>query len=262
MTAVLNGSMASAHDLECLALTNYGHFTSMRVEDDGGIRGLTLHLSRLSQDSETVFGVRLKPGRVLEELRLAISQQNCPITVRVTVFDPQLTMNAISDPATPQLLITTRPAGHMPPPPLTAKSFTFSRDMPLVKHIGLFNQLHLRRAAQVAGFGDAVFVEPDGSFSEGATWNLGFIDADGLVVWPDGPALPGTTMRLLQAAHGDTVVRPVTRDLLPQMRAAFATNVSVGVRSIRAIDDVEFDVDHSALDLLRKVYAEVPTERP
>jgi branched-subunit amino acid aminotransferase/4-amino-4-deoxychorismate lyase len=259
--AELNGSPATPDDLERLALTNYGHFTSMRVDDDGGVRGLSLHIARLVRDCDTVFGVSLDTERVLGYVRHAAHQHTGPFTVRVTVFDPNLTMGNIGDRTEPQILVTTRPAGPVPPPPSTAKTFVFSRDLAAVKHIGLFSQLRLRRAAQLAGFDDAIFVEADGRVSEGVTWNLGFVDRDGVVVWPDAPVLPGVTMQLLRDAHGDSATVPVALSDVGDMRAAFATNVSIGVRTIRAIDDVQFAIDDPTLDLLRKVYAELPSEQ-
>jgi branched-subunit amino acid aminotransferase/4-amino-4-deoxychorismate lyase len=257
--AELNGSPATPDDLERLALTNYGHFTSMRVED-GAVRGLSLHMSRLVRDCDAVFGVQLDTERVREYIRRAAGQQKGPFTIRVTVFDPNLTMGNVGDPPEPQVLVTMRSAGALSPEPLTAKTFPFSRDLAAVKHIGLFGQLRLRRAAQLSGFDDAIFVEADGRISEGVTWNLGFVDRDGQVVWPDAPVLPGVTMQLLQDAHGDSISAPVIHSQLADMRAAFATNVSIGVRTIKAIDDVQFPIDDPALDLLRKVYAELPGE--
>ena len=257
--AELNGSPATPDDLERLALTNYGHFTSMRVED-GTVRGLSLHMSRLVRDCDAVFGVRLDTERVREYIRRAGRERTGAFTIRVTVFDPNLTMGNVGDPPEPQVLVTMRSAGALSPEPLTAKTFPFSRDLAVVKHIGLFGQLRLRREAQLSGFDDAIFVEADGRISEGVTWNLGFVDRDGQVVWPDAPVLPGVTMQLLQDAHGDSISAPVTHSQLADMRAAFATNVSIGVRTIKAIDDVRFPVDDPALDLLRKVYAELPGE--
>lgn len=73
---------------------------------------------------------------------------------------------------------------------------------------GLFGALHHRRAAQLAGFDDALFVGPDGLVSEGGTWNVGFIDANGSVVWPKADVLPGVTMALFQQLHGRSVAHP------------------------------------------------------
>jgi branched-subunit amino acid aminotransferase/4-amino-4-deoxychorismate lyase len=150
----------------------------------------------------------------------------------------------------------------MPPPPLTAKSYTFTRDSAEVKHIGLYAQLRLRREAQLAGFDDAAFIEPDGRISEGGTWNLGFIDQDGTVIWPEAPVLPGTTMLLLQSLDAPKqTTAPVYLSDVPNMVAAFATNVTIGVRSVLALDDVKFQQDHPSIAALRSAYVEIPGER-
>ncbi|MGH3852057.1 MAG: aminotransferase class IV [Pseudonocardiaceae bacterium] len=52
MNVQCNG--ADLAQLEALALTNYGHFTSMRV-DEQRVRGLSHHLERLSRDCRRVF---------------------------------------------------------------------------------------------------------------------------------------------------------------------------------------------------------------
>lgn len=258
--AELNGSPVTADALETLALTNFGHFTSMRV-DDGAIRGLTLHLERLSRDCEAVFGEDLDLDRVRAYVSRVMGGGEGSFNIRVTVFDPGIGMGNLGGPADPQILVTTRPAGAMPPPPLKAKTYPFTRDLAEVKHVGLFSQLRIRRAAQLAGFDDAIFVEPDGTVSEGATWNLGFVREDGAIVWPDAPVLPGVTMQLLHECHPGMETAPVPLAEVPSMRAAFATNTSIGVRPIHRIDDVEFAVDHDVLDQLQKEYLAVPGER-
>src|SRR4051794_30508228 len=68
--AELNGVPVEADELKALALTNYGHFTSMRV-DDGRVRGLALHMNRLVRDCRTVFDTELDPDHVLFLVRQA-----------------------------------------------------------------------------------------------------------------------------------------------------------------------------------------------
>ncbi|MFH8993146.1 aminotransferase class IV family protein [Streptomyces sp. NPDC017940] len=257
--AELNGVPVPLDALQNLALTNYGHFTSMRV-DDHKVKGLSLHLDRLEHDARCVFGVELDRDQVRAYVRKAVAERTGSFVVRVTVFDPQLDMGHPAAAGQPQFLVTTRPAGPVPAPPLSVQTFPFSRDTPEVKHLGLFSQLRLRREAQLAGFGDAAFTEPDGRISEGGTWNMAFIDQDGTVVWPEAPVLPGVTMRLLQNIHDQTATAPVTLESLPTMRAAFATNTSIGVRTITAINDVQLDAEHPVLGKLRSLYADVPGE--
>lgn len=257
--AEINGSPASLDQLQALALTNYGHFTSMRV-DGRAVRGLSLHLERLARDCQEVFAVDLDLDTVRGFIRQAANGREGSFTIRVTIFDPDLGMANIGDEAKPQVMVTTRLTGALPPAPLTAKTFEFSRGFAAVKHIGLFHQLRLRREAKKAGADDAIFVERDGRLSEGATWNLGFVRQDGVVLWPDAPVLCGVTMQLLGGVGLAMETGPVALKGVRQMRSAFATNTSVGVRTISAIDDVAFATDDPVLDALQRAYADIPGE--
>lgn len=242
-----------------LALTSYGHFTSMRVDAGGRIRGLSLHLDRLDRDSREVFGIGVEPDRVRDLVRKALEEQPGPCVVRVTHYDPAVSLGRPADADEPQLLVTARPAGELPPAPLSTMSVLYERDVPRVKHCGLFGALHARRSAQLAGFDDALFVGADGLVSEGGTWNLAFVDADGSVVWPEAPVLPGVTMALLQE-RTEYEVAPVTLAQAKGMAAAFATNTSIGVRAITTIDSTPLTVDHPVLAELRDTYLSVPGE--
>ncbi|MEV5352342.1 aminotransferase class IV [Streptomyces sp. NPDC052693] len=117
---------------------------------------------------------------------------------------------------------------------------------------GYIRARHVPEDAQLAGFDEAVFVEPDGRISEGGTWNLGFVDQDGTVIWPEAPVLPGTTMLLLRGL--DTAKQITARVRLTDvhnMAAAFATNVPIGVRSASALDGVQFPHDQGNLPVGR-----------
>ncbi|MFF4433743.1 aminotransferase class IV [Streptomyces sp. NPDC001513] len=257
--ATLNGSPVGIADLQALALTNYGHFTTMVVED-GAVRGLALHLDRLVGDCRTVFGAELDPDWVRECVRREVRGFAGRCTARVTVFSPGLDLAAPEREASPCVLVTTRPAGGAGGP-LRVQRLTYHRDAPAVKHVALFGQLRLRRAARLAGFDDVLFTGADGLVSEGCTWNVGFVDAAGTVVWPEADVLQGVTMRLLRSAHGRHVTAPVTDRLLRSMRAAFATNTAIGVRSVASVDDVVFRTDDPVVTALREAYAGVPLER-
>ncbi|MGP2438662.1 aminotransferase class IV [Streptomyces sp. JW3] len=286
---------ATAEDLLPLALTSYGHFTTLRVDAERRVRGLSLHLERLVRDSEAVFGVPVDTGRVRELIRAALDGRNGaggtdgasasgradgastpgradgadgastpgraggPCTVRVTHFDPAVDLVRPERATAPRIMVTVRPAGELSPPPLTAMSVRYERDLPEVKHCGLFGALHARRTARLRGFDDALFVGADGRVTEGGTWNVGFVDAGGTVVWPRGPVLPGVTAALLRE-RTEYVVAPVTLAEAKGMRAAFATNTSVGVRALAAVDDTPLAVEHPVLSALREVYSSVPGE--
>ncbi|SDH01596.1 Branched-chain amino acid aminotransferase/4-amino-4-deoxychorismate lyase [Sinosporangium album] len=256
--AELNGAPVTPDALCRLALLNYGHFTSIRV-DDRRVRGMALHLDRLVRDSRTLFDADLDPDLVRGYVRRVVRGTSGPLGVRVTVFDPDLDLGRPGATAHPQVLVTVRAAGATPAPPFTARTVEYGRDQAAVKHVGLFGTIKVRRDAQLAGYDDALFVDASGHVTEGPTWNVGFFDGE-RVLWPTGDVLPGVTMRLLQQAHPDHAIAPVRRRDVPAMRAAFATNAAVGVRAIGAIDGVPFPSDHPVLSALRKEYEAIPAE--
>jgi branched-subunit amino acid aminotransferase/4-amino-4-deoxychorismate lyase len=256
--AELDGGPVSPEDLTTLALVNYGHFTSMRV-DDRQIRGLSHHVERLVRDCRALFHAELDRDQVREYIRREIAERDGAFVVRVTVFAPTLKLDRPSAAATPSVLVTSRAAIELPPPPMRVQSAAYLRDHPTIKHIGLFGALWHRRNAQLDGFDDTVFADPEGYLSEGATWNVGFYDGE-QIIWPNAEVLPGVTMRLLQQVHDRTSLAPVNLRDLPRLAAVFATNTSIGVRAITAINDVEFPGDHRIFDILRKEFEEIPGE--
>jgi branched-subunit amino acid aminotransferase/4-amino-4-deoxychorismate lyase len=255
----LDGTPAAAEDIRSLALINYGHFTSMRVEDHR-VRGLGMHLQRLVDDCHAVFDADLDPDRVRHLIGRVIREVSGPIVVRVTVFDPQLTLGRPGGHAEPRVLITTRPAvadGQLPP--LRLQSRCYRRDLPSVKHVGLFGPLLHRRTAQRNGYDDVLFVDARSRISEGATWNVGFVDGD-QVVWPDAEVLPGVTMRLLQQNDSPPAIRAMRLSDLAQMTGAFATNAATGVRPVGSIDSTGWPPGHPVIERLSRLYADVPPE--
>ncbi|MFI9327718.1 aminotransferase class IV family protein [Kitasatospora sp. NPDC052868] len=254
--AELNGSPISLDQLQALALTNYGHFTSIRVED-GHVRGLALHLARLARDCRAVFDTDIDLGLVRDFARRAVPSSGDRV-VRVTVFDPALDLGHVGNDAHPHVLVTTRPAGQLPLPAMRVQPVVYTRDMPAVKSVGLFGSLRHRRDSQRAGFDDALFTDADSVISEGGTWNVGFVKGD-QVVWPDAECLVGTTMELLRQAHPSSTATVRLGDLT-DFDAAFATNVGIGVRAINAVDSATFPDTHPVIEQLRKEYAEVPVD--
>ncbi|MFG2503190.1 aminotransferase class IV family protein [Streptomyces sp. NPDC048441] len=263
--ALLNGRTATVEDFQALGLTGYGHFTSMRV-DNRRIRGLTLHLDRLVRDCRQVFGAELDPKLILSQLKEAIDGidgidgTTGSFVVRVTVFDPDFDMGRPDRATNPQILITHRPAAALPLPPLRVKSFPYTRDVAEVKHLGLFGALHHRRAALLDGYDDALFVGANGRISEGSTWNVGFVDGNGTVLWPEGDVLPGVSMALLQQ-QSECMVTSVHLDQLDAMQAAFATNTTIGIRPISVIDTLTFPSEHPVLNTLRQTFLSLPGDR-
>lgn len=257
--AELNGRPVSTDELQALALTNYGHFTTMRVEA-GRVRGLSLHLERLVRDCRTVFDAELDPARVRELVRRVLPDSGTS-TVRVTVFDPELSLATLGVDAQPAILVTVRPLPAAAPSPLRVRAVRYERELPEVKSVGLFGALWHSRAARRAGLDDALFVDRAERICEGATWNIGFV-VDGTVVWPEADCLVGVTESLLRQGHRGLAglgqsVQPVLLPELGAMEAVFATNAVVGVRPVARVEDHHFPEAHPVIDQLRRSYTQL-----
>ncbi len=252
---ILDGAPVAVDELSALAMYNYGHFTSMLV-NDGRVRGLDLHLQRLVDDCQVLFDASLDPIHVRELIRR--SKPPAHAVVRVTVFAPDLLLGNPGRQVAPKVLVSTRPAAAHDLPPLRLRSATYQRDLASVKHVGLFATMLHRRAVQRAGADDVLFADATSAISEGATWNVGFIDQAGHVVWPAGNCLPGVTMRLLDDAMTTAGLTAARHDVhladAYQMQAAFATNAAVGVRAIAALDNTDYALQNPTLTKLADLY--------
>lgn len=256
----LDGVPATPTELAALALVNYGHFTTMRVEG-GRVRGLELHLERLARDCRTVFDTDLDTDRVRTLARRVAGPADQPVILRVTVFDPALEIGWPGAEGRPKILVTRRPARPGSPPPVRLRSVRFGRELPTVKHTGLFGAAAQRRSAQRAGYDDALFVDPVSSMvSEGPAWNIAFVEGD-RVIWPAAKCLPGVTTRLLTETLDRLGIpagtAPVPREALPGGYAAFVTNAVVGLRPVASVDGAALAEASPLIDALRAGYAAI-----
>jgi branched-subunit amino acid aminotransferase/4-amino-4-deoxychorismate lyase len=260
VTMERDGSPATISQIRSLAMTNYGHFTSMLMAA-GRVRGLSLHMRRLTADCRRLFGAELDIDHVRWSIRHAVADEAQPRSVRVTIYDPALDPGTIGSDAEPHVLVSTRPALTGRPAVLRLRSVSYRREVPAVKHVGLFGALDHRRAAQRDGFDDVLFVNPDGTVSEIATSNIGFV-RDGRIVWPRSDCLAGVTMTLIhQALDAPAGTEPVTLTDLPGMEACFATNAISGIRAVMSVDGTVWPASHQVHGMLRRLYADIPPER-
>lgn len=259
----LNGSAASIDDLRTLALINYGHFTSMQVHD-GCVRGLDLHLRRLDRSTRELFGHPLDVDATRGYMRRMVGDVAGPLSLRINVFSRELDRDRLAVPAQPDVLVTVSAARTLVPNPLRVRSVRYERESPHIKHVGTFGLFQQRRLAQAAGFDDALFVDATGAVSEGSIWNVGFFDGE-RVIWPDAPALDGTSMQLLKAGlreRGElTVTRRIELSEMASFRSAFFTNSSCAVCAIPRIDSIDLAVDSDLLALLEGCMQQAPLQK-
>jgi 4-amino-4-deoxychorismate lyase len=262
----LNGEDAGVEALRVPAQVNYGHFTSLQVRN-GAVQGLDLHLDRLRHGNRELFDAGFDADTVRGWMRQAAQARGGDCSMRVTLFSRRFDPRDALAPVDVDVLVAASapltPATH----PLRLQTRGFIRPVPQLKHVGTFPLFHHRRQALKAGYDDALFVDGEGAqaqVSEGSFWNVGFWDGSG-VVWPDAPALRGTTERLLQqglaAAGAGQSVRPVAVAELNGFRAAFAVNAN-GLQPIASIDGIGYPQGErgAVLALLEKAGRQAPWE--
>ncbi|WP_447784631.1 aminotransferase class IV family protein [Stenotrophomonas bentonitica] len=256
MSVYCNGHRASADDLAG-ALVNYGHFTSLQVRS-GAVQGLDLHLRRLRQGTEELFGSTLDGTRVQAWIAHALQAEGrVDASVRVTVFSQVFDFRQPLQVVPVDVLVAVSAPVTLPATARRVRSVVYQRELPHLKHVGTFPLFEHRRQALQAGYDDAVFVDAQGAISEGTTWNIAF-GRGGELVWPQAPALRGTQERLLQAGWGgEPQLAPVRLDDLAGFDAAIACNAA-GVWPIGSIDGVAFPGSEAVCGKAKAVLLQAP----
>jgi branched-subunit amino acid aminotransferase/4-amino-4-deoxychorismate lyase len=257
----LDGAATTADRLWALAVTDYGHFTSMQVRD-GAVRGLGHHLERLDRQSRELFGCGLTGERVLTLVRHALAGTP-DASVRVTVYSGEGRRPSAVAPAELHVLVTVGPPEPAQSSPVRVCTVPYERDLPWVKHLATFGLTYQWRRAQALGFDDALFVDRNGLVSEGTVWNVGFFDGT-RVVWPEAAMLPGVSMLVLRDGLGRIgvpwEVRPVPPASVGEFPFAFSCNSTNPVRPLASVDSVTFAPNPAVTGMLNSAYRAVAAE--
>src|SRR5258708_15548965 len=229
------------------ALDGYGHFTAMQVRSHQ-VRGLGLHLARLTSAHRDLFGADLDAEVVTDRVRHALGTSTGDASVRVCLRHPA---------GQASVMVTVRPPGEMPAGSWRLQAVPYQRSVAHVKHLGDFGQGYFQRQAWRSGFDEALLTGADGVISEGSITNIGFFDGSS-VVWPDAPMLAGITMQVLQArigAFGLAWRRAAVRLAdVQSFDGAFVTNAR-GIAPVAEIDGQSLPVDAGMMAQLAKAYA-------
>ncbi|MDZ4363376.1 aminotransferase class IV [Brevundimonas sp.] len=238
---LIDGLPPSEADLHYLALVNYGAYTSFRLED-GGVRGLDLHLQRLDTYAVDLFGDAVGQDRLRAIVRAALGPRR-DAWIRVSLFSPDIWSRTPSAQVCPKVMTLVAP----PPPPLATSMRvqvrTYGREEAHIKHTAIYGLIRARRLARQAAFDDALFADAEGLISEGSTWNIGFLRGD-QVTWPQAPMLSGVTQSLIAQGLGGVgmtgVTAPVAVTALDQFDGAFLCNSATPACPILAIGEHRF----------------------
>lgn len=258
---LIDGLPPTDDDLRYMALVNYGAVTSFRVEE-GGARGLDLHLARLHASAVEMFGVPVEEAVLRDLMRTALGDRR-DAWLRVSLFSPFIWSRLPSERVRPKVMTVVAP----PPPPLADKvrvqPQTYVRDAAHLKHTATFPLIRARRLAVDAGFDDVLFADADGLISEGSLWNIGLLSGD-RITWPMAPMLQGVAQALISrglAASGLTEGHaPVRRADLDAFDGAFLCNSATPACPITAIGDHEFDASPERIDRLRAAWSANPIQ--
>lgn len=247
----IDGRPGALEQLRTLVLPDFGHFTAMQVRG-GAVRGLDLHLARLSAANLEMFGVGLDGDLVRDHIRHALGDV-ADASVRVHVQGPDERVD-------PSVIVTVRPPGGMTGGHWSLKSVPYQRSLAHLKHLGDFGQSYYRRQVRRGGFDEALLTGPDGIISEGAITNVAFYDGDSLV-WPGAPCLAGVTMSLLRPALATRGLpsRHATVRLadLDGFASILVTNAR-GIAPVGRVDGLAVPVDTRLLAAVDDAYESVP----
>jgi branched-subunit amino acid aminotransferase/4-amino-4-deoxychorismate lyase len=250
----IDGSAPTAARLRALVLDGYGHFTAMQVRDRR-VRGLDLHLARLTAASTELFGAGLDGGLVTGLIRHALGPETADASVRVYVQRP--------DPDQPlSIMVTVRPPGELPAS-MRLQSVAYQRSVSHIKHLGDFGQHYYGMRAERDGFDEALLTGQDGLISEGSVTNVGCFDG-AAVVWPAAPMLAGITMQVLQrqlGQHGVPVRNvPVRVADLPGYDSVFVCN-SRGIAPVTSVDGTPLAAGQEFMRRLGAIFQAAPWDQ-
>ncbi|MHA7292179.1 aminotransferase class IV family protein [Arthrobacter sp. MDT3-24] len=257
-----NGKPATTDDLAPLVFAGYAHFTAMQVRDRA-VRGLDLHLDRLRDASDELFGRHLPDEQIRELLSSAV--RSTPPDVSLTVFVSSRPGEFIRTHGNVELDVLTKVTNPVTPSaePLALDVVSHSRHLPHVKHVGEVAKTQFLRHANQRGFDDAMFADASGCLSEATIWNIAFWDGQS-VIWPKADVLPGITMQILKRQLAARDVDQVTRsiravDLSEEFAGAVMNSWSPGIHIARIAEHPLGDT-HEFTRILHDAYAsELPT---
>lgn len=257
----VNGQPATPDDLSHVALVNYGAYTSFRVEQ-GGARGLELHLARLEAGAVELFGEPVGETRLRALMREAVAgRDSC--WLRVSLFSPEVSPRTPDWRGRPRVMIAVSPSPSPLADGVRLQIQTYGREAPHLKHVATFGLIRARRLARAAGFDDALFVDVEGKISEGSLWNIGVISGTDLI-WPQAPMLAGVAQALVQRGLGASGLtgrtEPLRVDDLGRFDAAFLCNSATPACAVSAIGDRAFATPPAMIERLRAAWASNPVQ--
>ncbi|WP_298159733.1 aminotransferase class IV [Brevundimonas sp.] len=258
---LIDGLPPTDDDLRYLALVNYGAYTSFRVED-GGVRGLDLHLARIDASAIELFGEPVGEDRLRGLIRTAVADRP-DAWIRLSLFAPEIVPRSPSAEVRPKVMTSVSPAPSPLATSVRAQVRAYVRTEAQLKHTAIFPLIRARRLARQAGFDDALFADAEDLISEGATWNIGFLAGD-TVTWPEAPMLHGVAKALISSRLAEVGMTQRTAAVhvsdLDAFDGAFLCNSATPACPITAIGDKVFGAAPERIERLARAWSSNPPQ--
>ena len=252
-------------EFQTLMLYNYAIFTSFLVQN-GWVKKFAYHLKRLNHDCLTLFGISPAEDMVRKNIRLFLThfENSDNVIIRVTVFPKQFSLAHPGDIRELNILVTGRSDNSVSGKiPLKLLVVDAQRTMCTHKTTNLIANLKARAIAQSQGYHDAL-LSNDQIITEGATWNIFFLQEKKLITPPieDG-LLPGITRKIIvENIPPDMELKEESVHIssLKNFDGCFITNATLGIVAVRSIDQCQYETESSVIQQIKEIYASIPSE--
>ncbi|QSB04516.1 aminotransferase class IV family protein [Natronoglycomyces albus] len=259
-----NRNPANVGDLSAVAFAGFAHFTAMQVRNHR-VRGLDLHLARLRDASDDLFGQHLPDSTMREHLRSALETAPADASLTCYVASRPGEFASAGERAALDVLVKVTEPAQPPTGPLALDLVEHERHLPHVKHVGEVSKTLLLRQANARGFDDAVFTDRFGRLSEATIWNLALWDGES-VIWPRADMLQGITMRILSRGLKARGIPQQTREItgadLAEHMSAVVMNSWTPAVPISRIGQRPLALDPAFTQLLHECYSDQTPTRP
>ncbi|MDM8560860.1 aminotransferase class IV [Candidatus Parabeggiatoa sp. HSG14] len=251
-------------EFQNLALYNYAVFTSFLTQN-GSAKKFEYHLERLNRDCSAIFGTHPSEELIRKNIRhfLTNFESLDSVIVRVTIFPKKFSLAHPGNIQGLNILVTGHSHGSVSGKvPLKLLVVDTQRTMWSQKTTNMIANLKARAIAQKQGYNDVV-LSSDNLITEGATWNIFFLQKEKLITPPiqDG-LLPGIIRKIVLENISQTSVElkeeSVYVSSLENFDGCFITNAAIGIAVVGSINEFSYKTESEIIKQIKEVYTSIP----
>ncbi|HID91767.1 TPA: hypothetical protein EYP45_01430 [Candidatus Peregrinibacteria bacterium] len=258
-------------DISSAMLTGYSVFTTFTVENINNkiyVKAFELHIKRLKDNSEVLFGIIPTRTEIVAQITNFLSQKlYTKQLLRIAIYPKSFSISRPSEISEVQIVVTGREYNSNKTP-ISLELHEMIRPLAHLKTSALFPSLQTRAISQKNGFDDALFFY-ENNITEGPAWNILFTKGN-TVYFPDPSKktfLEGFTQKLLKEEllknykNIEIITKNITKKsvLAEKFDSAFIVSSGIDVIPVRSINKIIFNNTENNLDLV-KIYDNISTE--